>query len=108
MSKWVEPIGTDAAAMARMFQLGKLWERANRMKLIVTFREFRPPTTLRAWGAIGVYAVDGHDGVECMPDEDLPAEHGRLMMSTHVPAGEAEYVAGRLAEWLKLYIGGEE
>jgi len=103
MSEWVEPVSTDACALAHMFLLGTIFEQAKRLKIIVTFVEFKPPTTLRAWGAIGVYALTGQQGVECMAEEDLPAEHGRLVMNTYVPAGEAEYVAGRLAEWLKLY-----
>jgi hypothetical protein len=110
MSKWVEPIGTDAAALAHMFLLGSIFQQVKRLKIIVTFIEFKPPVTLRAWGAIGVYALHGQEGVECISESDLPAEHGRLMMNTYVPAGEAEYVAGRLAEWLKLYMytGGSE
>ena len=113
MSEWVEPIGTDAAALAHMFLLGKIFQQAKACKIIVTFVEFKPPVTLRAWGAIGVYALTGQQGVECMADEDLPAEHGRLIMNTYVRSGEAEYVAERLAEWLKLYAlitveGGEQ
>jgi hypothetical protein len=109
MSEWVEPIGTDAAALGQMFRLGRMFERAKRLKIIVTFDEFKPPVTLRAWVAIGVYAVHGQQGVECMAESDLPAEHGRLITHTYVPFGQAECVAERLAERLKVYTeGGSE